>query len=73
LEKDGSNFFKKVKDTMLDDDWWESVNFTTKIMDPIISLLLFADTNQHILGDVYEEVDSMIESVKSINLQNECQ
>ena len=41
-------------------------------MDPIISLLRFADTNQPILGEVYEGWDSMIESVRSIILQSEC-
>ena len=42
---------------MLDDGRWERVDLTIKIMDPIISLLRFADTDQPILGDVYEEWD----------------
>jgi hypothetical protein len=63
---------KKVKDTMLDDGWWERVDLTIKIMDPIISLLWFADMDQPILGEVYEGWDSMIESVKTIILQHEC-
>eukprot|EP00253_Pinus_taeda_P002694 PITA_02694 len=41
-------------------------------MDPIISLLRFADTDKPILGEVYEGWDSMIESVKSNILQSEC-
>ena len=41
-------------------------------MNPIISLLRFADIDQPILGEVYEEWDSMIESVRSIILQSEC-
>ena len=45
------------------------VNFN---MDTIIVLLRFADTNQPILGEVYEGWDSMIESVRSIILQHEC-
>jgi hypothetical protein len=61
---------KKVKDTMLDDAWWERVDLTIKIMDPIISLLRFADTDKTILGEVYEGWDSMIESVSTIILQN---
>ena len=51
---------KKVKDTMLDDGWWERVDLTIKIMDPIIYLLQFVDTDQPILEDVYEGWDSMI-------------
>ena len=41
-------------------------------MGPIISLLPFADTDQPILGEVYEGWDSMIESVRTIILQSEC-
>ncbi len=41
-------------------------------MSPIISLLRFANTDQPTLGDVYEGWDSMIESMKTIVIQNEC-
>jgi hypothetical protein len=61
----------KVKDTMLDDALWERVDFTIKIMEPIISLLRFADIDKPILGEVYEGWDSMIESMRTIILQNE--
>jgi hypothetical protein len=63
---------KRVKDTVLDDGWWERVDLTLKIMDPIISLLRFADTDKPILGEVYEGWDSMIESVKTVVLEHEC-
>jgi len=63
---------KKVKDTVLDDGWWEKVDLTIKIMEPIISLLRFADTDKPILGDVYEGWDSMIETMKTVVLANEC-
>jgi hypothetical protein len=53
---------KDVKDAMLDDAWWESVDLTIKIMDPITSLLQFADIDKPVLGEVYEGWDSMIES-----------
>ena len=53
---------------MLDDVWWERVDLLIQIMDPIISLLRFADTDQPILGEVYEGWDSMIESVRTIIL-----
>ena len=60
-----------VKDTMLEDGWWERVDLTIKILDPIICLLWFVDTDQPILRDVYEGWDSMIESMRTIILQNE--
>eukprot|EP00253_Pinus_taeda_P016927 PITA_16927 len=63
---------KRVKDTVLDDAWWERVDLIIRIMDPIISLLRFTDIDKHILGEVYEGWDSMIESVRSIYLQREC-
>jgi len=63
---------KRVKDTVLDDAWWERVDLIIRIMDPIISLLRVADTDKPILGEVYEGWDSMIESVRSIILQSEC-
>ena len=62
---------KKVKETMLDDVWWEKVNLVINIMEPIISLLRFADTDQPILGDVYEGWDSMIESMRAIIMEND--
>ena len=63
---------EKVKDTILDDGWWERVDLTIKIMDLIISFLRFADIDQPILRDVYEGLDSMIGSVKTIVIENEC-
>ena len=36
---------KRVKDTVLDDSWWERVDLIIQIMDPIISLLVFANTD----------------------------
>eukprot|EP00253_Pinus_taeda_P010118 PITA_10118 len=57
---------KRVKDTVLDDAWWERVDLIIRIMDPIIFLLRVADIDKPILGEVYEGWDSMIESVRSI-------
>ena len=57
---------------MLDDGWWERVHITINIMDPVISLLQFADMYQPILADVYEGWDSMIESMRTIVIENEC-
>eukprot|EP00253_Pinus_taeda_P004215 PITA_04215 len=63
---------KRVKDIVLDDAWWERVDLIIRIMDPIISLLRVADTDKPILGEVYEGWDSMIDSMRSTILQNEC-
>ena len=63
---------RKVKGTVLDEGWWERVGLTIKIMDPVISLLRFADTNQPILTDVYEGWDSMVVFMKTIVMENVC-
>ena len=57
---------------MLDDGWWERVDLTIKIMELVISLLRFADTDQPILADVYEEWNSIIESMRTTVMENEC-
>ena len=62
----------KDKDIVLDDFWWERVDLTIKIMEPLISLLRFVDTDQPILTDVYEGWDSMIDSIRTIVMENEC-
>ena len=56
---------------ILDDVWWERVDLTIKIMEPLVSLLCFADTDQPILANVYEGWDSMIEFVRTIVMENE--
>eukprot|EP00253_Pinus_taeda_P010810 PITA_10810 len=63
---------KRMKDTVLDGAWWERVDLIIQIMDPIISLLRFADIDKPIPREVYEGWDSMIEFVRSIILQSEC-
>jgi len=69
MDQDSS---KKLKDTILDDDWWERVDITITIMEPIISLLRFTDMDKSILGEVYEGWDSMIKSMKTVVLEHEC-
>lgn len=63
---------KRVKETVLDDAWWERVDLIIPIMDPIISLLQFVDIDKPILGEVYEGWDSMTEFVRIIIIQSEC-
>ena len=72
LEKADQSALKKVKDTVLDDVWWERVYLTIKIIEPLISLSRFADMDQPILTNVYGGWDSMIESMRTIVMENEC-
>ena len=61
-----------MKDIVWDDFWWKKVDLTIKIMEPLISLLRFVDTDQPIPVDVYEGWDSMIKYMRTIVMENEC-
>ena len=50
----------------------EKVDLTINIMVLVTFLLWFVDTNQPILTYVYEGWDSMIESMRTIVMENEC-
>ncbi|XP_058729605.1 uncharacterized protein LOC131601743 [Vicia villosa] len=53
-----------VKDTLLDDNWWEKVDYILSFTNPIYDVLRRTDTEAACLHLVYEMWDSMIEDVK---------
>lgn len=62
------NTSRKIKELVVDDSWWERIDFTLLIVEPIITLLHFADLDVAVLGEVYEAWDSLIEKIKHIHL-----
>ncbi|XP_075669755.1 uncharacterized protein LOC142639469 [Castanea sativa] len=56
---------QKVKDMILSDFWWDSVDYIFEFTAPIYDMLQVADTDKHCLHFVYEMWDSMIEKVKA--------
>ncbi|KAL5127115.1 hypothetical protein HKD37_14G039597 [Glycine soja] len=56
---------KFVKDTFLDDKWWDKVDYILSFTSPIYDVLRRTDTKTSSLHLVYEMWDSMIEKVKN--------
>ncbi|KAL5164740.1 hypothetical protein HKD37_18G049995 [Glycine soja] len=62
---------KFVKDTLLDDKWWDKVDYILSFTSPIYDVLRRTDTEASSLHLVYEMWDSMIEKVKNVIYQYE--
>ncbi|XP_058766128.1 uncharacterized protein LOC131639665 [Vicia villosa] len=55
---------KFVKETLLDDNWWDRVNYIISFTSPIYDVLRRTDTEASCLHLIYEMWDSMIEEVR---------
>ncbi|XP_054793744.1 uncharacterized protein LOC129299303 [Prosopis cineraria] len=53
-----------VKDLVLNDSWWEKIDYILSFTRPIYDLLRFVDTNKPTLHLIYEMWNSMIKEVK---------
>ncbi|RZB97903.1 hypothetical protein D0Y65_021114 [Glycine soja] len=62
---------KFVKDTLLDDNWWDKVDYILSFTSPIYDVLRRTNTKASSLHLVYEMWDSMIEKVKNAIYQYE--
>ncbi|KAL8464162.1 hypothetical protein ACS0TY_033905 [Phlomoides rotata] len=60
-----------VKEKLLDDGWWDSVDYILRFAEPIYSMLRSCDTDKPFLHLVYEMRDTMIIEVKKIIFENE--
>ena len=56
---------QKVKDMILSDRWWDTINQILEFTAPIYDMLRIADTDKPCLHLVYEMWDSMIEKVNA--------
>jgi hypothetical protein len=57
---------KFLKDTLLDDNWWDKVNYIIAFTSPIYDVLRKTDTEASCLHLVYEMWGSMIEDVRKV-------
>ncbi|KAH9314484.1 hypothetical protein KI387_023111 [Taxus chinensis] len=57
---------QKVKTLILEDPWWDRVNYLLSFTEPIMSMIRFTDTDQPCLGEIYDGIDSMIEKIKAV-------
>ncbi|KAJ1443109.1 Ribonuclease H-like superfamily [Sesbania bispinosa] len=60
-----------VKEIILNDCWWDQVDYVLNFTSPIYDMLRSCDTDEPSLHLVYEKWDSMIEKVKSAIYQHE--
>jgi hypothetical protein len=65
-----------VKETVFDSQFWSQVQFGLQFTKPIYQMIKFGDSDRPIIGEVYEQMDSMIEQIKDsveprdVNLYN---
>ncbi|KAG5542097.1 hypothetical protein RHGRI_021826 [Rhododendron griersonianum] len=55
-----------IQQTVLDEDFWRKSERVLKITKPIYKMLRFSDNDQPIIGEVYEQMDTMLGSIKDI-------
>lgn len=62
---------QSIKERILDDLWWDKIEYILDFTKPIIDMLRTADTDKPTLHLIYEMWDSMIESVKAVIFRHE--
>jgi hypothetical protein len=55
-----------VEDTVLDGHFWQQVRYILQFTKPIYIMIRFADTDRPVIGEVYEQMDSMLGQIKDI-------
>ncbi|XP_057999043.1 uncharacterized protein LOC110673033 [Hevea brasiliensis] len=60
-----------VRDKVVDEDWWEKVDYIIAFTGPIYDMIRVCDTDKPCLNLVYELWDSMIEKVKQVIFDHE--
>jgi len=61
----------KIKQLILDDHWWDHVEYLLSFTEPILSMIRYTDMDRPCLGEVYDGIDSMIEKMKAIINEHE--
>lgn len=57
---------KKIKDMLLNEDWWAEVRYVVSFTSPIVELIRYADIDSPSLGEIYECIDCMVGKVRHI-------
>ena len=58
--------FQELEDTVLDGHFWAHVKYVLYFTKPVYNMIRFADTDQPVIGEVYEQMDSMLGQIKDI-------
>lgn len=56
----------EVRWLILDDEFWADMKFVMEFTKSICDMVRYADTDGPCLGEIYENMDSMCERIKSI-------
>jgi hypothetical protein len=65
-----------AKETVLESQFWSQFRFVLQFTKPIYHIIKFADSDRPIIGEVYEQMDSMLGKIKDnveprdVNLYN---
>eukprot|EP00253_Pinus_taeda_P026903 PITA_26903 len=57
---------QRIKYIILDDAWWDKVQYLLQFTEPILTMIRAFDTDMPCLGEVYENIDSMLEKIREI-------
>ena len=55
---------KKIKNQILDNDWWVDCSYLVSILCPIVEVIFYGDTDSPSLGEIYETFHNMLGQVK---------
>jgi hypothetical protein len=55
-----------VEDTVLDGQFWKQVRYILQFTKHIYNMIRFASTDQPMIGEVYEQMKSMLGQIKDI-------
>ena len=58
--------FQEVENTVLDGHFWSQGRYVLQFTKPIYNMIWFADTDKLMIGEVYEQMDSMLCHIKDI-------
>lgn len=60
-----------MRTTILDETWWDKVEYVIQFISPMYDMIRFADTDKPSLHLIYDMWDDMIEKVKTIIYNHE--
>nr|XP_016451072.1 PREDICTED: uncharacterized protein LOC107775806 [Nicotiana tabacum] len=62
---------REIKSLVMNDEWWDKIEYFLKFTEPIVSMLRSADLDAPKLHLVYDMWDTMIEKMKAIIFEQE--
>eukprot|EP00253_Pinus_taeda_P034789 PITA_34789 len=55
---------QRIKSIILDDAWWDKVQYLLQCIEPILTMIKAFDTDMPCLEEVYENIDRMLEKIQ---------